>query len=131
MPSLSNRHEDVLLPSTSPTHRTTALSSKSSVGLQGSAHYEVVRAATSVLCEQMLRQRIDLDKRESEEVRIRMRPLGRLEIVWRESQVYVNGSTTSFGASGDGLGIGANIVGEERAQRLFAKALRDGYVLCQ
>jgi hypothetical protein len=79
----------------------------------------------------MLRQRTNLDKRESEEVRVRMRPLNRLELVWRESQVIMNGSTTSFGASGDGIGIGANIVGEERAQRLFAKALRDGYVLCQ
>ena len=79
----------------------------------------------------MLRQRTDLDKRESEEVRVRMRPLGRLELVWRESEVSMDESATPLGASGNRMGVSADVVGEERVQRLFAKALRDGYVLCQ
>jgi hypothetical protein len=131
MSSLTNWYEDALLPSTALKHHTTALASGSSVDLPSSAHYEAVRTAIYVLCEQMLRQRTGLNKRESEEVRVRMRPLSRLELVWRESAVSTNGSAIPFGASGNRMGVSANVVGEERVQRLFAKALRDGYVLCQ
>ena len=131
MLSPTDRHAEALLPSTALKHHTTALASGSSNSLPSSAHYEALRTATSVLCEQMLRQRTGLDKRELEEVRVRMRPLGRLELVWRESVVSTNGSATALGASANKMGVGANVVGEERARRLFAKALRDGYVLCQ
>jgi hypothetical protein len=131
MPSQTNRHEDASFPFTTLTHRTPVLPSGPSTGFSSSTHYEVVRTATLVLCEQMLRQRARLDKRESEEVRVRMRPLGRLELVWRESVVSMNGTAAPPGDSGNGMRVGADMVGEERAQRLFAKALRDGYVLCQ
>ena len=94
-------------------------------------NYEAVRTATSVLCEEMLRQRKGLDARESEEVRVRMRALGRLELVWRGDDVPMNGSMISLGASGTETGAFTGMVGEERVQRMFAKALRDGYVLCQ
>ena len=94
-------------------------------------NYEAVRTATSVLCEEMLRQRKNLDARESEEVRVRMRALGRLVLVWRGSDIPINESTISLGTSGTEMGAGTSMVGEERVQRLFAKALRDGYVLCQ
>jgi hypothetical protein len=131
MPSPTNRHEDASFPFTTLTHRTTALPSGPSAGFPSSTHYEVVRTATLVLCEQMLRQRARLDKRESEEVRVRMRPLGRLGLVWRESAISMNETAALPGVSGNGMRVGADMVGEERAQRLFAKALRDGYVLCQ
>ena len=42
----------------------------------------------------------------------------------------MNVSTTSLGAPGNGSGLGAIVV-EEKAQRLFSKALQDGYLLCQ
>jgi hypothetical protein len=103
----------------------------SSTRHSNSTHYEAVRTATSVLCEVMLRQPMDPNVRESEEVKVRMRALGRLELVWRENEVSMKGNATPLGASGNGMGAGAGIVGEEKVQRLFAKALRDGYVLCQ
>ena len=131
MLSLTNLHDDALFPSTAqPVTQNTSVF-LSSAGLPNSTHHEAVRTATSALCEQMLRQRTGLDKRESEAVRTRMRPLSRLELVWRESGVSINGSAPTLGASGDGRRVGASMVGEERVRRLFAKALRDGYVLCQ
>ena len=125
----TNLHDDARFPSTVQqiTHCTTTL--PPSTALPDATHYEAVRTATSVLCEQMLRQRTGLDKRKSEEVRVRMRPLSRLELVWRESEVSMNGSATPLSASE--MRVGASMVGEERVQRLFANALRDGYVLCQ
>lgn len=132
MSSRTTRYEDALLPSAAlKHHHTNALASGSSTGLPSSAHYEAVRTAISVLCEQMLRQRTGLDKFELEEVRVRMRPLSRLELVWRESAVSTHGSATPLGVSRNRTGASASVVGEERVQRLFAKALRDGYVLCQ
>ena len=123
-------HDDAhLLSTTQPvTHYTGVF--PSSVVLP-STHHEAVRTATSVLCEQMLRQHTGLDKRESEEVRRRMRPLSRLELVWRECALSKHGSATPLGASENKMGVSANVVGEERVHRLFAKSLRDGYVLCQ
>jgi hypothetical protein len=94
-------------------------------------NYEAVRTATLALCEEMLRQRKGLDARESEEVRVRMRALGRLELVWSGSDIPMNESAISLGASGTETGTSTSMVGEERVQRLFARALRDGYVLCQ
>ena len=86
-----------------------------------------------MLCKEMLQHQTGLKKRELEVVRVRMRALRRLEIVWGQddSEASINGSTTSLGAPGNPTGLGANIVGVERAQRLFAKALQDGYILCQ
>jgi len=125
----TNLHEHAPFPTNPLAHRTTV--SRSSPGPSNSMNYEAVRTATSVLCEEMLRQRKGLDAREAEEVRLRMRGLGRLELVWRGGDVPVNGSVISLGTSGTEMGAGTSMVGEERVQRLFAKALRDGYVLCQ
>ena len=123
----TNPHEHAPFPANSQAHRATL--SRSSTGLSNSVNYEAIRAATSVLCEEMLRQRKGLNARESEEVRVRMRGLGRLELVWRGNDVPLNASVISLGASD--MGAGTSMVGEERVQRLFAKALRDGYVLGQ
>jgi hypothetical protein len=130
MLSPTNLHNNALFLSTA---QPVTLRTNVFPGLPNFTHHEAVRTATSVLCEHMLRQRTGLDKRESEVVRTRMRPLCRLELVWRESEVSINGSATALGASGSGNGrrIGASMVEEGRVQRLFANALRDGYVLCQ
>jgi hypothetical protein len=93
-------------------------------------HREAVRAATSLLCREMLRpgQSPGFGIRESEEVEVRMRPLARLERVWGKSGASANGSVTQLGTTGSGI---VSSSGEERERRLFSEALRDGYVLCQ
>ena len=74
-----------------------------------------------------------LNKCELKAVRVRMGALRRLELVWGkdDSKTSMNGSATSLGAPRNGTGPGASIVSEERVQQLFAKALQDGYTLCQ
>ena len=88
-----------------------------------------------MLCKEMLQRPMGLNKRELEVVRVRMRALRRLELVWGRDdsarEASMNGSATSLRAPGNGIGLGAGIVGEERVQRLFARALQDGYILCQ
>ena len=85
-----------------------------------------------MLCKAIPQHQTGLKKRELEVVRMRMRGLRRLEIVWGQddSESAMNVSTTSLGAPGNGSGLGAIVV-EEKAQRLFSKALQDGYLLCQ
>ncbi len=92
-------------------------------------HREAVRAATSVLCKEMLRpsQNASLGGREAEEVEWRLRALARLERVWGRSGASANGSTTQLG----GMTSSTNMAGEERERKMFTDALRDGYVLCQ
>jgi hypothetical protein len=85
-----------------------------------------------MLCEEVLRQPTGLARREAEKVRVRLRALGRLELVLRDdSEVSTNEAATPFGTSRNGMSVGANVVGKERVHRMFAKALQDGYVLCQ
>ena len=93
---------------------------------------EAVRTATLMLCKAIPQHQTGLKKRELEVVRMRMRGLRRLEIVWGQddSEAAMNVSTTSLGVPGNGSGLGAIVV-EEKAQRLFSKALQDGYLLCQ
>jgi len=129
MLSPTDLHEEALFLSTAQPVTLHMSIFPSSAGLPNSTHHETVRTATSGLCEPMLRQRTSLDKRESEVVRTRMRPLCRLELVWRVCEVSVNGTTTTFGASGNGRRVGASMVGEERVRQVFANALRD--VFCQ
>jgi hypothetical protein len=107
---------------------TTSVSAAS--GPSNSMHREAVRAATSLLCKELLRpgQSTGLGVRESEEVEVRMRALARLERVWGKSGASANGSVTQLGATGSGI---VSTSGEERERRLFSEALRDGYVLCQ
>ncbi|KAH8976479.1 hypothetical protein EDB86DRAFT_3060023 [Lactarius hatsudake] len=110
-------------------HHTNSTSSLSPAGPSNPLHREAVRAATSVLCKEMLSpgQGAGLGSREAEEVECRMRALARLERVWVKSGASTNGSTTQLG----GLSLSANMAGEERERRMFTEALRDGYVLCQ
>jgi len=112
---------------------TTSVSAAS--GPSNPMHREAVRAATSLLCKEMLRpgQSTGLGIRESEEVEVRMRALARLERVWGKSGASANGSVTHLGATGSGIvgGTAVSTSGEERERRLFSEALRDGYVLCQ
>ena len=117
-------------PSSAMTRHTNA--STSSLSLAGPSdpmHREAVRAASSVLCKEMVRPNnsASIGVREAEEVERRMRALARLERVWGKSGASTNGSTTQVG----GMGSSANATGGERERRAFAEALRDGYVLCQ
>jgi hypothetical protein len=105
------------------------------VGPSNPMHREVVRTATSMLCKEMLQpgKSTGLGLRETEEVEARLRALARLERVWLKNTHGIPGSATQLDASvtmkdGD---AGGSAPGEERELRLFAEALRDGYVLCQ
>ncbi|OBZ73803.1 hypothetical protein A0H81_05896 [Grifola frondosa] len=96
---------------------------------------ELIRAASSFLCKEMLKPPSQLSKsslqpKEWEEVEVRMRALARLERVWGKSGGGMSSSSqlNSVSAlSSSGLSAG----GEERERRLFCEALRDGYVLCK
>ncbi|KAF8472971.1 hypothetical protein DFH94DRAFT_636569 [Russula ochroleuca] len=105
------------------------------VGPSDPMHREVVRTATSMLCKEMLQpeKSTGLGLRETEEVEARLRALARLERVWVKNTQGISGSPTQPGASvtmkdRDACG---SAPGEDRERRLFAEALRDGYVLCQ
>ena len=104
-------------------------------GVSNPQHYGAVRTATLMLCKAILQHQTGLKKRELEVVRMRMRGLRRLEIVWGqddfELEAAVNMRTTSLGAPAGNGSIPDAIVVEEKAQRLFSKALQDGYLLCQ
>ncbi|KAH9032801.1 Pkinase-domain-containing protein [Lactarius pseudohatsudake] len=123
------QHQRAVSPSSAMIRHTNSTSSLSPAGPSNPLHREAVRAATSVLCKEMLRpgQSASLGSREAEEVECRMRALARLERVWVRSGASTNGSTTQLG----GLSLSANMAGEERERRMFTEALRDGYVLCQ
>jgi hypothetical protein len=107
-------------------HTNGSAASLSPAGPSIPMHREALRAATSLLCKEMLRpgQSTGLGIRESEEVEVRMRALARLERVWGKSGASTNGSATQ-------VGVNVSTAGEERERRLFTEALRDGYVLCQ
>ena len=130
MALLTDIHKHAHIPTTPLAPVTTVILSSSNA-VSGNKHYEAVRTANSMLCEMMLRKPMNIGRRESEEVRQRMRTLRRLEIVWGEDGVSMKGSAAPLCASRAEMGVGVHILGEERVQRLFAKALRDGYVLCQ
>ena len=80
-----------------------------------------------------------LDPKDWEEVEARLRALARLERIWGRSGALGSGagagSTSQVNVVGLGLGGGSGggvaSGGEEKERRLFAEALRDGYVLCQ
>ncbi|KAI9449931.1 hypothetical protein BJY52DRAFT_212138 [Lactarius psammicola] len=116
-------------PSTMLQYANASTSSLSAASPSNPMHREAVRAATSVLCKEMLRhgQSASLGGREAEEVECRLRALARLERVWGRSGAAPNGSTTQLG----GMSSSTNMAGEERERRMFIEALRDGYVLCQ
>ena len=90
-------------------------------------HRELIRTATSMLCREMVRPPPHMSKtepgmRDWEEVKRRLAALARLERVWGKSGVINQGSP--------GGGILSNS-GEERERKLFAEALKDGFILCQ
>ncbi|KAI9449935.1 Pkinase-domain-containing protein [Lactarius psammicola] len=126
----SQQHQRAISPSSVMTRHTNAsTSSLSPASPSNPVHREAVRAATSVLCKEMLRpgQSASLGGREAAEVEYRLGALARLERVWERSGVSTNGSTTQLG----GMSSSTNMAGEERERRMFIEALRDGYVLCQ
>lgn len=96
---------------------------------------KVVRTAVSALCKEMLQpgQCAILGLHEMEEVEVRLRALARLEPIWGNSEYGDSGSSTQLGP----LAIirdryaSASALEEEIERKLFAGALRDGYVLCQ
>jgi len=73
-----------------------------------------------------------LGTRESEEIEMRIGALVRLQHEYEElaHEVPMNRSTTHFGTSGTVTGVSAR-EDSERERKIFAQALRDGYVLCQ
>ena len=99
-------------------------------------HCEVIHTATSMLCKEMLQPGKGiglLGLRETEQVEIRLRALAELERVRGENTYGVSGSGNQPGfseAKGD-RNARVSAPDEETERRLFADALRDGYVLCQ
>ncbi|RPD76435.1 Pkinase-domain-containing protein [Lentinus tigrinus ALCF2SS1-7] len=118
----------------SPTYQT-RLYNASSTSLASPAnpeHRELIRSATGFLCKEMLKppsqvNKASLDPKDWEEVEVRLRALARLERIWSRSGVL--GSTSQVNVAGLGNGVASG--SEEKERRLFAEALRDGYVLCQ
>ncbi|KAF7308499.1 hypothetical protein HMN09_00698900 [Mycena chlorophos] len=89
-------------------------------------HRNAIRAATLMLCNKVAQAPVHLERtgsgrRDWEEVEVRMRALVRLARMWRKTGGGVNPELASSISDG----------GEERERRLFAEALRDGFVLCQ
>lgn len=68
-----------------------------------------------------------LDQKDWEEVEHRLRSLARLERIWGRSGAL--GSTSQVNVAGAGNGVASG--SEEKERRMFAEALRDGFVLCQ
>ncbi|OSX63949.1 hypothetical protein POSPLADRAFT_1095032, partial [Postia placenta MAD-698-R-SB12] len=98
-------------------------------------HRELVRAASTFLCKEMLKppsqvNKSSLQPKDWEEVEVRMRNLARLERVWGKSGAAM-GSSSQLSSAGGLSSSSLSAGGEERERRLFAEALRDGYVLCQ
>ncbi|KAI0708843.1 Pkinase-domain-containing protein [Cerioporus squamosus] len=118
----------------SPTYQN-RLHNASSTSLASPAnpeHRELIRSATSFLCKEMLKppsqvNKASLDPKDWEEVEARLRALARLERIWARSGAM--GSTSQVNVAGLGNGVASG--SEEKERRLFAEALRDGYVLCQ
>lgn len=104
------------------------------MGRSNPLHCEVVRTATVMLCKEMLQpgKSTGPGLRETEEVEARLRALARLERV-RENTNGISGTATQLGSSAamEDRDAGVGAPGEGRLRRLFAEALRDGYVLCQ
>jgi hypothetical protein len=105
------------------------------MGPSNPMHCEVVRTATSMLCKEMLQpgKGMGLGLRETEEVEARLRALARLERVREEDTNGISETATQLGSSAamEDRDAGVGAPGEGRLRRLFAEALRDGYVLCQ
>ncbi|KAF8189096.1 hypothetical protein K438DRAFT_1676847 [Mycena galopus ATCC 62051] len=83
-----------------------------------SEHRDLIRTATSMLCKEIVKppahtSRTEAGLKDWEEVEVRVHALARLERIWGKG------------------GIRGSVGGEEREQRLFTEALRDGFVLCQ
>ena len=119
----------------SPSYQT-RLYNASSTSLASPAnpeHRELIRSATSFLCKEMLKppsqvNKSSLDPKDFDEVEVRLRALARMERIWTRSGA-MGSSTTQVNVVGLGNGVASG--GEEKERRLFAEALRDGYVLCQ
>lgn len=96
---------------------------------------KVVRMAVSVLCKEMLQpgQCAGLGSHEMEEIEIRLRALARFKPIWGKSKYGISGSSTQLGplAILRDRDASASALGEEMERKLFAGALRDGYILCQ
>ncbi|KAH9940903.1 Pkinase-domain-containing protein [Epithele typhae] len=119
----------------SPSFNHTRLYNASSTSLATPAnpeHRELIRSATSFLCKEMLKppssaHKNSLDPKDWEEVEARLRALARLERIWNRTGAMASTSQVNMAGLNGALASG----GEEKERRLFAEALRDGYVLCQ
>ncbi|KAJ7483233.1 hypothetical protein FB451DRAFT_949623, partial [Mycena latifolia] len=93
-------------------------------------HRDLIRTATSMLCKEVVKPPVHMSRTEAglkdwDEVEVRVRALARLERIWGKSGIGSSSNLTL------GTPAGVSVGGEERERRLFAEALRDGFVLCQ
>ncbi|KAJ3839692.1 Pkinase-domain-containing protein [Lentinula raphanica] len=108
------------------------ISTTSLSGPPNPEHRELIRTATAMLCKETTRPpphaiQTESGRRDWEGVEVRMRALVRLERIWGKSGMPASSSNVDVnGLSSSGLSAS----GEERERRLFAEALRDGFVLC-
>ena len=112
---------------TSPIQRSYALNRHFRIVSGLLEHRELIRTATSMLCREMTRPSLHMSKsapgtRDWEEVKRRISALARLERVW--------GKSGAINQESPGGGI-LSASGEERERKLFAEALKDGFILCQ
>ena len=114
---------------TSPNQRVYAqnrhfnMSTTSLTGPPNPEYRELIRTATSMLCKEVVKIPSHMSRTQSgvndwEEVELRTQALARSDRIWG----------SSVNASG---GSGFTGSAEEKERRLFAEALRDGFVLCQ
>ncbi|KAG6813166.1 hypothetical protein H0H92_013573 [Tricholoma furcatifolium] len=94
---------------------------------------ELIRTASSMLCKEIIKIPPHMNKTEAgirdwEEVEVRTRALARAERIWGRNGSYAMNSSSNVNSVG---GSTMSASAEERERRLFADALRDGYVLCQ
>ncbi|KAJ7765490.1 STE/STE11/cdc15 protein kinase [Mycena maculata] len=102
-------------------------------------HRDVIRTATSLLCREVRKPPAHMSRSEGGmrdwgEVEVRVRALVRLERIWGRSGSGASVSNVTLTLNSPNtptMPVGVNVGGEERERRLFAEALRDGFVLCQ
>jgi hypothetical protein len=112
---------------TSPVQRSYAQNRHFKIVSDPPEHRELIRTATSMLCREMIRIPPHMSKSESgtrdwEEVKRRIAAPARLERVWGKS-----GAINQESPGGSILSAS----GEERERKIFAEALKDGFILCQ
>lgn len=129
-PISPNRREN------SPSYAHFNLSTSSLVPTSTPEQRELIRSATSILCKELRKAPPHLSGnqsglREWEGVEHRLQHLIRVERIWGKSGSTLGPSSSQLSVAGGVNPSGLSAGGEERERRLFADALRDGFILCQ